>query len=266
MDVPGTRRVVDVFHHALGFGNRITPKAWTRHEEKRRLEHIACRSRPDERHIPGWRKPKRQHRAVRASTHPTDRTLSEDLLLRTATLRRPLGLNLKEEGTRIVIESIEKDSNADRCGAFAVGDTLVACSAIMMVHPDDTTGGTLYKKNSRGKKGGCCSTGCHDCPFNHRNWQRVMFDCRDKDFDTVIAALQSNYQARYVFEHDVTPKRALELDARPNALTRHALIRSFARQVAGWWRGQGRDDHHFRGEIVGGNRYLDIETCIHSFH
>ncbi len=116
----------------------------------------------------------------------------------TATLQRPLGLNLKEDGQRIVVESIEKNSNADRCGVFTAGDALVACSAIMMVTAEEASNGTLYDRNSRGKKGGCCSTGCPDCPFNHRNWQRVMFDCRGKSFETVIAALQSNSQARWL--------------------------------------------------------------------
>ncbi len=162
-----------------------------------------------------WRQPRHQgherHRTeqslhrIKTSAQPT--RVSEKLV--TATLQRPLGLNLKEDGQRIVVESIEKNSNADRSGLFSQGDTLVACSAIMMVtaenaNDDDTP---LYDRNSRGKKGGCCSTGCPDCPFNHRNWQRVMFDCRGKSFETVIAALQSNSQARWLArgaETDIT--------------------------------------------------------------
>ena len=118
----------------------------------------------------------------------------------TATLQRPLGLNLKEDGQRIVVESIEENSNADRSGLFSPGDALVACSAIMMATAENTTtnDSALYDRNSRGKRGGCCSTGCVDCPFNHRNWQRVMFDCRGKSFEAVIAALQSNSQARWL--------------------------------------------------------------------
>ena len=118
----------------------------------------------------------------------------------TVTLKRPLGLNLREDAASksIVIESIEQGSNADMAGVFAEGDTLVACSAVMMVTEAEAKTGTIYDRDSRGRKGGCCSTGCSDCPFNHRNWHRVMFDCRGKNFETVIAALQSNFQARWL--------------------------------------------------------------------
>ncbi len=118
----------------------------------------------------------------------------------TATLKRPLGLNLKEDAVAktVVIESIEKGSNADLAGVFAAGDRLVACSAVMMVTEEEAKSGMIYNRDARGKKGGCCSTGCSDCPFNARNWQRVMFDCRGKNFETVIAALQSNFQARWL--------------------------------------------------------------------
>lgn len=141
-----------------------------------------------------------QHRAEQSlrRIHASSRPAQTSEKLVTATLQRPLGLNLKEDGQRIVVESIEKNSNADRCGVFTAGDALVACSAIMMVTAEEASNGTLYDRNSRGKKGGCCSTGCPDCPFNHRNWQRVMFDCRGKSFETVIAALQSNSQARWL--------------------------------------------------------------------
>ena len=111
-----------------------------------------------------------------------------------------LGLNLKEDAVAktVVIESIEKGSNADLAGVFAAGDRLVACSAVMMVTEEEAKSGMIYNRDARGKKGGCCSTGCSDCPFNARNWQRVMFDCRGKNFETAIAALQSNFQARWL--------------------------------------------------------------------
>jgi hypothetical protein len=148
--------------------------------------------KPRHRRHDGYHAERGQHR-IHASARPTQ--VSDKLV--TATLTRPLGLNLKEDGERIVVESIEEDSNADRSGLFSPGDALVACSAIVMVAAENSNA-ALYDRNSRGKKGGCCSTGCPDCPFNHRNWQRVMFDCRGKSFETVIAALQSNSQARWL--------------------------------------------------------------------
>ena len=113
----------------------------------------------------------------------------------TETLQTPLGLVLAEntrEGC-VYIESIEPGSHAEKSGVFKPGDILVACSAIAM----KTCEVSIYNRNSRGKKGGCCSTGCPDCPFNVSNWQRIMFDCRSKSFDAVVAALSSN-NARWI--------------------------------------------------------------------
>jgi hypothetical protein len=125
----------------------------------------------------------------------------DDDCIITETLETPLGLLLAEntkEGC-VYIESIEPHSHADTCGVFKPGDILVACSAIAMKsHRQEKDGDvSVYNRNSRGRRGGCCSTGCPDCPFTISNWQRIMFDCRGKSFDAVIAALSSN-NARWV--------------------------------------------------------------------
>lgn len=120
--------------------------------------------------------------------------LEEDINSITATLETPLGLLLAEntKDRCVYIESIEPHSHADTSGVLKPGDILVACSAIAM-----QTRGSLYNRNSRGRKGGCCSTGCADCPFTLSNWKSIVFDCRGKSFDAVIAALSSN-NARWV--------------------------------------------------------------------
>ena len=111
----------------------------------------------------------------------------------TATLETPLGLMLAEdkEHGHIIIESITEGSNADVSQLFAHNDILISCSAIMMKTDADTSSkDPMY--NERRRKQGCCSTGCSDCPFYAANWARVEFDCRNKTFQTVISALQSN--------------------------------------------------------------------------
>lgn len=119
--------------------------------------------------------------------------LSEEELI-TATIETPLGLLLAEntKDGYVYIESIEEDSHAEKSGIFRPGDILVECSAIAMKAQEHVSKKAMYNRDSRGRKGGCCSTGCKDCPFNVSNWQKVMFDCRDKSFDVVIAALSSN--------------------------------------------------------------------------
>jgi hypothetical protein len=148
--------------------------------------------------------PSRLRRRQTVSTHSKLSDTCDQLIL-TTTITKPLGLMLEErklaDGTAtVVIEAIEPEGNADLDGTLCVGDTLIACSAIMMAgeRGKDRNNNALYNRDSRGKKGGCCSTGCPDCPFNHRNWERVVFDCRGKSFETVIAALQSNFQARWL--------------------------------------------------------------------
>ena len=132
----------------------------------------------------------------------------------TETLETPLGLLLAENTKEgyIYIESIEPDSHAEISGSFKPGDILVACSAIAMKTQGDNV--SMYNRNSRGRKGGCCSTGCSDCPFNVSNWQRIMFDCRNKNFDAVIAALSSN-NARWVRRN--TPANITITVSRPNS-------------------------------------------------
>jgi len=139
--------------------------------------------------------------AVKSSCLPpscSQRTEAEHGDCITATIEKPLGLVIAEDKSgEVVIESIEPGSNADRLGVFRVGDLLVSCSAIVMAG-----GKNVGKKEgmyTRSKvKGGCCSTGCPDCPFNARNWVRVQFDCRGESFDSVVAALSSNTNARWM--------------------------------------------------------------------
>mmetsp|Transcript_11681 Transcript_11681/g.23425 ORF Transcript_11681/g.23425 Transcript_11681/m.23425 type:complete len:184 (-) Transcript_11681:195-746(-) len=134
----------------------------------------------------------RPHHRAGHLVHSTHPNLTEYSTI-TATIESPLGLMLAEdkEHGQIIIESITEGSNADKTQLFAPNDILVSCSAIMMkADIEETNKDAMYSERRR--KQGCCSTGCPDCPFNARNWARVEFDCRNKTFQTVISALQSN--------------------------------------------------------------------------
>jgi hypothetical protein len=154
-------------------------------------------------HKPQNRVSSANHVMVTTSGHSTGTTDGEPTAVSntgeyfTATIQKPLGLILAEDFStkQVKIESIDPGSNADAVGIFKPGDILVSCSAIMMREGDKSK--SIYNRNSRGKKGGCCSTGCPDCPFNVSNWTKVDFDCRGKSFDTVVAALSSN-SARWI--------------------------------------------------------------------
>ena len=139
--------------------------------------------------FPHSRKP---HLCVAHSVHGTHPGTTGHSTI-TATIETPLGLMLAEdkEHGQIIIESITEGSNADKTQLFAPNDILVSCSAIMMkTDIRETNNDSMYSERRR--KQGCCSTGCVDCPFNAKNWARVEFDCRNKTFQTVISALQSN--------------------------------------------------------------------------
>ena len=118
----------------------------------------------------------------------------------TATIEKPLGLVIAEDKSgEVVIESIEPGGNADRQGVFRVGDVLASCSAIVMAGGKNVGKKEgMYKGN---RKGGCCSTGCSDCPFNAKNWVQIQFDCRGQKFDAVVAALSSNTNARWMRQY-----------------------------------------------------------------
>lgn len=138
----------------------------------------------------------------------------------TATLETPLGVILAQNSDdgSVFIESIEPGSHADMSGLLKPGDVLVACSAIAMASAQDTDISTMskaamYNRNSRGRKGGCCSTGCVDCPFTLSNWKKITFDCRGKSFDTVIAALSSNNARWARTRHRPPPRHSSSLSS-----------------------------------------------------
>lgn len=120
----------------------------------------------------------------------------------TATIEKPLGLIIAEDKSgEVLIESIEEGGNADRLGVFRVGDVLVSCSAIVMAEGKNAGKKEgIYKGN---RKGGCCSTGCSDCPFNAKNWVQIQFDCRGQSFEAVVAALSSNTNARWLRQYNM---------------------------------------------------------------
>ena len=65
--------------------------------------------------------------------------------------------------------------NADKDGRVRAGDRLRRCSA------------TLLKS---GKEGEYAREGYGQRPYD--NWDRIMFDCAGKQFDTVMSAISSN--------------------------------------------------------------------------
>ncbi|KAK9827235.1 hypothetical protein WJX81_000601 [Elliptochloris bilobata] len=98
--------------------------------------------------------------------------------LLSVTIRKPLGLVLAEApaGPRsVVVESIAEGGNAAKSGIVRVGDFINRCSATVLKAGKDGE----YEREGYGQR-----------PYD--NWETVMFDCKDQDFKTVLAAIGSN--------------------------------------------------------------------------
>ncbi|PRW61377.1 PDZ domain [Chlorella sorokiniana] len=102
------------------------------------------------------------------------------------TLRKPLGLVLAErktaEGPEVFVEEVVAGGNAAKDGRVQAGDVLTGCSAVLL---------------KAGKEGENEREGYGQRPYD--NWEQVMFDARNKQFDTVMAALGSNSERWGIF-------------------------------------------------------------------
>ncbi|CAG9466788.1 unnamed protein product [Pedinophyceae sp. YPF-701] len=93
-----------------------------------------------------------------------------------AQVRKPLGIVLGERGRggEVFVEEITPGGNAEKNGVLKEGDVLVRVSATILKKDGDPT----------------LEEGYGVRPYT--NWQRVMFDCRGVDFNTVMSAIGSN--------------------------------------------------------------------------
>jgi len=100
--------------------------------------------------------------------------------------QKPLGLVLAEKGKggAVFVEDVVAGGNADVSGKVQKGDLLIRCSATVL--------------KSDGLSGSFEAEGYGQRPYT--NWNRIMFDCRDKDFATVMSALGSNNERWGIFD------------------------------------------------------------------
>lgn len=114
----------------------------------------------------------------RTRAQSADSSADEDPDVVRVTIKQPLGITLAENVTDklVFVESIEPGSNADKNGQVSVGDILVGCSGVVL--KEAKLSGS-FEKEGYGQR-----------PYD--NWETVYFDCRGKQYDTIMAALSSN--------------------------------------------------------------------------
>lgn len=114
----------------------------------------------------------------RTRAQSADFSEDEDPDVVRVTIKQPLGITLAENvpDNLVFVESIQPGSNADESGLISVGDILVGCSGVVL--KEAKLSGS-FEKEGYGQR-----------PYD--NWETVYFDCRGKQYETVMAALTSN--------------------------------------------------------------------------